>query len=181
MRGFPTNRLDSMPLAYQQNLLTKVRPILRKETARILAGDSAANQRQPLIANDKEFQNQIDEKWKKVLDLWAKATIAATVEEKDQTGVALNKSIAPPSLARKLTRDSLKVIHQRNFCAAMPSFTGTLATLPPQGSRAEGRAHWILKKDFGVSANDLLTNLSALSSTSTIAFRAGEPLDSFVS
>jgi hypothetical protein len=55
-----------------KNLLTKARPIIRKETARTLAGDNIANQRQLLVANAKEFQNQVEEEWKEMLDFWTK-------------------------------------------------------------------------------------------------------------
>ena len=160
-------RTDSMLCHWHinKNLLTKARPIIRKETARTLAGDNIANQRQLLVANAKEFQNQVEEKWKEMLDFWTKVITAETIEEKDQNWNRFKheyNSEVFREIVEYLKEEWLEDETARKFLHCYTKFYkhfGNSAT-----SRAEG-GHWMLKKDLGVSTNDLLTAIQSFERT----------------
>ena len=146
-----------------KNILTKARPLLRKELLETAEEAPDPNDKEAVA----EFRRQVDKKWKEMLGLWWKVVDAKTrarmVEAWDDFKDQYNDEIFRPLIAY-IEDEWLNEDTQHRF---LHCYTDIYLHFDMRAtSRGEG-SHWMLKRDLGTSVADLLTVIRSFERTVT--------------
>jgi hypothetical protein len=136
-----------------RNILTKARPILRKELVEILT------------PNDPEFQSHIDDNWKKMLGLWMHIVNAATVPEMRQAWDEFKQQYSSEvyrEIIRYIENEWLDDDTARRF---LHCYTNSFLHFGNAATSRNEAGHWMLKRDLQVSTNDLLNTVRSFERT----------------
>jgi hypothetical protein len=146
-----------------KNILTKARPLLRKELLETAEEAPDPNDKEAVA----EFRRQVDKKWKEMLGLWWKVVDAKTrarmLEAWNNFKDQYNDDIFRPLIAY-IENEWLNEDTQHRF---LHCYTDIYLHFDMRAtSRGEG-SHWMLKRDLGTSVADLLTVIRSFERTVT--------------